>query len=177
MKPGRDRDELCYPYIYETSSLCDYEVETDELCAQLGAALSLTPGDMPDVAADLDRLQPLAFHLNGSLRGRLAVEEADVAWLQERLRHYQEEVRDRLASFVLPRGQPPVPELHLARSTAKRAIRLMVRVEEEGRQIPAVLPRLCNLMSNFLFVLTLVVNKRRGVDEVPFVSKSYGSRE
>ncbi|MDR1994819.1 hypothetical protein [Azonexus sp.] len=174
MKPGRNRDELCYPFIYETSNLCDFEVVTDELCGHIGAACSLLPADMPDIAADLDRVQPLAFHVNGSIRGRLAIEEADLAWLQARLRHYREEVRERLESFVLPRGTQPIPQLHLARSAAKKAIRLMVRIEQEGREIPMVLPRMCNLMCNFFFVLTLVINKRRCVDETPFGSKSYG---
>lgn len=174
MKPGRNRDELCYPFIYETSYLCDFEVATDELCGHIGAVLSLLPPDMADLATDLDRLQPLAFHINGSLRGRLAVEETDIGWLQTRLNHYREEVRDRINGFVLPRGQQPVPHLHLARSAAKKAVRLMVRIEQEGREIPMVLPRLCNMMCNFFFVLTLVINKRLDVDEVPFISKSYG---
>lgn len=129
---------------------------------------------MSDIAADLARVQPLAFHVNGSIRGRLAIEESDLTWLQERLRHYREEVRDRLESFVLPRGEQPIPQLHLARSAAKKAVRLMVRVEQEGKEIPMVLPRMCNLMCNFFFALTLVINKRRGVEEILFVSKSYG---
>lgn len=107
MKPGHNRDELCYPFIYETASLCDYEVITDELCAHIGAALSHTPVDMPGIAADLDRLQPLAFHLNGSIRGRLAVEESDLAWLQERLDHFREEVRLQagpVRKTISPRG-------------------------------------------------------------------------
>ncbi|THF58653.1 ATP--cob(I)alamin adenosyltransferase [Pseudothauera rhizosphaerae] len=174
MKPGRNRDELCYPFIYETSCLCDFEVATDELCGHIGAVFSLLPEGMGDIAADLDRLQPLAFHVNGSLRGRLAVEESDIAWLRQRLLHYRAEVRDRIGGFVLPRGQQPVPHLHLARSAAKKAIRLMVRIEQEGREIPMVLPRLCNLMCNFFFVLTLVINRRRGLDETLFASKSYG---
>lgn len=78
MKPGRNRDELCYPFIYETSNLCDFEVVTDELCGHIGAAYSLLPAGMPDIAADLDRVQPLAFHVNGSIRGRLAIEESDL---------------------------------------------------------------------------------------------------
>ena len=42
MKAQRN-DELCccYPFIYETSSLCDFEVITDELCGHIGAAFSL----------------------------------------------------------------------------------------------------------------------------------------
>ena len=174
MKPSRNLDEVCYPFIHETSVLCDFEVITDELCGHIGAAWSHTPADMPDIAADLDGLQPLAFHVNGSIRGRLAVTEHDIAWLQSRLNHYREEVADRLKGFVLPRGTLPVPHLHLARSAAKKAIRAMVRVEQEGKTVPAVLPRLCNLMCNFLFTLTLVINQRRGIDEVAFISKSYG---
>ena len=174
MQPGRNRDELCYPFIYETSSLCEFEVVTDELCGHIGAILSLMPTDMSDIAQDLDRLQPLAFHVNGSIRGRLAITEDDLRWLNERLVHYRAEVADRINGFVLPRGGVPVPQLHLARSAAKKAIRAMVRVEQEGKTVPMELPRLCNLMCNFFFTLTLVINQRRGVPETPIVSKSYG---
>lgn len=174
MKPSKDIDEVCYPFIHETSALCDFEVVTDELCGHIGAALSLLPGEMADIAADLDRLQPLAFHVNGSIRGRLAVTEDDIAWLKARLAHYRGEVADRTCGFILPRGDMPVPFLNLARSAAKKAIRLMVRIEEEGREVPQELPRMCNVMCNFLFTVILVINKRRGLNETPFVSKSYG---
>ena len=174
MKPGKNLDELCYPFIYETSYLCDYEVITDELCTLIGMALSAMPPEMEDLVQDLATLQPLAFHANGSIRGRLAVSEADLAWLNARMSHYRQEVADRLTGFVLPRGTVPVPQLHLARSACKKAIRALVRVEQEGIEVPMILPRLCNLMCNFFFVLTLVVNKRRGLDEVEFKSKSYG---
>lgn len=174
LKPSGNLDELCYPFIFETSSLCDFEVVTDELCGHIGAAHSLLPPGMSDIAADLDRLQPLAFHVNGSIRGRLAVEESDIAWLQSRLTHYKEEVQERIDGFVLPRGDVPVPQLHLARSAAKKAIRAMVRVDQEGKAVPLELPRICNMMCNFFFVLTLVINQRRNVVEPRFVSKSYG---
>ena len=118
--------------------------------------------------------RPLAFHVNGSIRGRLAVEEADIAWLQSRQDHYRREVAECIRGFVLPRGEMPVPHLHLARSAAKKAIRAMVRVDQEGKDVPSELPRLCNLMCNFFFTLTLVINQRRGHAETPFISKSYG---
>jgi len=174
MKPGKNLDELCYPFIYETSSLCDFEVVTDELCGHIGAVLSLLPADMTDIARDLEHLQPLAFHVNGSIRGRLAIDEADLQWLQGRLAHYRSEVKGRINGFVLPRGDVPVPQLHLARSAAKKAVRFLVRVEQEGKIVPMVLPRMCNMMCNFFFTLTLVINQRRGFTEIAFVSKSYG---
>lgn len=174
LKPTGKLDELCYPFIFEISSLCDFEVITDELCGHIGAILSLLPPNMSDIAQDLERLQPLAFHVNGSIRGRLAVEEADIAWLQSRQDHYRHEVAERIRGFVLPRGEMPVPHLHLARSAAKKAIRAMVRVDQEGKDVPPELPRLCNLMCNFFFTLTLVINQRRGHPETSFISKSYG---
>ena len=175
-KFGKNLDEMCYPFMYESASLCDFEVITDELCGHIGAIISYLPEDMPDIAADLELVQPLAFHINGSIRGRLAIEEADLEWLQERLNLYKSEVADRLGGFVLPRGTNPIPQLHLARSACKKAIRAMVRVDEEGKEVSMRLPRLCNMMCNFFFVLTLVINKRRGLKEPEFVSRSYGKQ-
>lgn len=174
-KFSKNYDEMCYPFMYEHSLLCDFEVATDELCGHIGAILAHMPQDMPDIISDLDRLQPLAFHLNGSIRGRLAIEETDIQWLLARLAHYREEVAERLGGFVLPRGSVPIPQLHLARSGCKKAIRLMVRIDERGEHaVPMILPRLCNVLCNLLFIWTLVINQRRGVAETPFISKSYG---
>lgn len=166
-------DELCYPYIYEAGSLCDYEIQTDELCGHIGAAVSAVPAEMPDIMRDLEMLQPLAFHLNGSIRGAMAITESDLGWLNERLAHYRCEVEGLVQGFVLPRGTPPIPQLHLARSASKKAIRLLMRLEQEGTPVEPELPRLCNLMCNFFFALSLVINHRRGLVEMPFESKSY----
>ena len=171
---SKNLDEVCYPFIQETSSLCDYEVLTDELCTLLGMAISELPESMADIYADLDWLQPLAFHANGSIRGRVAVSEADLSHLNARLSHYRTEVSERLNGFVLPRGRAPVAQLHQARSVSKKAIRALVRVDQEGIEVPLILPRLLNLICNFCFVLTLVINQRRGQQEISFVSKSYG---
>jgi ATP:cob(I)alamin adenosyltransferase len=176
MQRSNDLDEVCYPFIHETSPLCDFEVITDELCGNIGAALSNLPAAMDDLYADLDTLQPLAFHLNGSIRGRLAIEEADLTWARARLDTYRREADGRADGFVLPRGEVPVPYLNLARSGAKKAIRQMVGIEEAGIAVPAVLPRFCNILCNLFFAMILVINQRRGHREVAFVSKSYGPR-
>jgi hypothetical protein len=89
MQRSKEMDEVCYPFIHEVSPLCDFEVLTDELCGNIGAALSMTSPDMSDIRADLDALQPLAFHLNGSIRGRLAIAESDLDWAKSRLDYYR----------------------------------------------------------------------------------------
>lgn len=177
LKKSKNLDEVCYPFILESSCLCDYEVITDELCTLLGMALSALDPEMDDIATDLDRLQPLAFHANGSIRGHLAVDEEDLIWLGERLNHYSAEVAGRNRGFVLPRGVTPVPQLHQARSASKKAIRALVRVDEEGIVVPDLLPRLLNRLCNFCFVLTQVINQRRGTEEPEFISKSYAVRK
>ena len=45
LKKSKDIRELCYPFIYEQSVLCDYEIITDELCATLGGVISELEGD------------------------------------------------------------------------------------------------------------------------------------
>lgn len=175
MKNSRNWDEVCYPFIHETSYLCDFEVVTDELCALVGSAWSAMPESMSDIKHDLHLIQPLAFHINGSIRGRLAVGEEDQQWLLARLAYYRECVGKREDIFILPRGSGPIAHLHQARSAAKKAIRCMVRVEQEGKPIPEILPRMCNVLCNLFFLMTLAINVRTGVAEVPFVSKSYGS--
>lgn len=174
MKLSKNWDEVCYPFIHETSYLCDFEVVTDELCALLGSCMAACDGALHDIQADLAHLQPLAFHINGSIRGRLAITASDQDWVLARIQHYRQEVGEREHVFVLPRGAAPVPQLHQARSAAKKAIRCMVRVEQEGRDVPEVLPRMCNSLCNLFFLMTLAINRRRGVVEQPFVSQSYG---
>lgn len=175
MKHTRDMDENCYPFLYETGALCDFEVFTDELCGHLGAALSLLgDADCQDIRDDLAVLQPLAFHANGSVRGRLALDQADIDWLKARLAHWRGQPGGQCAGFVLPRGAQPIPFLHLGRSACKKAIRALVRAEQDAVVVPMEVPRWLNLLCNVLFVLTLVINHRRGVAEAGFVSRSYG---
>ncbi|MDR0528752.1 MAG: ATP:cob(I)alamin adenosyltransferase [Zoogloeaceae bacterium] len=186
MKPGKNLSELCYSFIYDVSWLTDYEVATDELSAQIGMACSGAEAEedrlrdlRPEIVPDLERLQALALHANGSLRGRAAIEEADLEWLHERYARHSAAIEaaepERLKTFVLPRGRAPVPDLHAARASAKKALRCLVRLEAEtpGVVIPPEIPRFLNLLCNFVFVLAVRVNQARGVCEPTFISRSY----
>lgn len=174
MSNNRKLDELCYPFIHDAGSLCDFEVASDELCSHVGVVLGFLTERHADIVFDLEALQPLCWHANGSVRGRLAISGIDMDWLHGRYNHYKSELQGDTSGFVLPRGPAPVPQLHLARSAAKKVIRVMVRLEEEGIEVDPILKRFCNLSCNFFFVLTRVLNQRAGNGEVVFESKSYG---
>ena len=176
MRPrlSKNTDEICYPFIYEKSLKCDYEIHTDLMCRQLGAIISRMPSDLPKLTEELKKIQPMIYHLNGSIRGKCALSEDDHSWLLERYASHRDSVSGCLSGFVLPRGSEPVPQLNAASSAAKVAIRLMVRLyDEEGVVIPQVLHRFCNVLCNYYFSLTLVLNHHRGEPEIPFKSESY----
>jgi len=179
MKPrlSKNIDEVCYPFIYETSLKCDYEIHTDAMCRQLGGILDQIPEGLSELRDELEELQPMIYHLNGSIRGKCALSEDDLNWLLERYRAHRDAVADCLSGFVLPRGAAPVPQLNAISSASKVAIRLMVRLHEsEGLEIPDVLHRFCNVLCNYFFTLTLVINQHRGLKEIPFESESYRVR-
>ena len=54
MKPvSRDWDEFCYPFIYEDSPICDFEILSDELCCRVGLVLTMSLDLEPQVRDDV----------------------------------------------------------------------------------------------------------------------------
>ncbi len=173
LKKSRDKKELCYPFIYEKSLMCDYEIHTDELCSLVGMVLAHLGDDLSEVAEDLSTLQPWIYHLNGSVRGRNGIFEKELQWLHERYDHYHALTKGRINRFVLPRGPVCVMALHQCRTGAKKTARLLYRLDEEGVEFDPILARFANLLANFFFVLTVYIKQKYDVDEVEYVSVNY----
>ena len=169
----RDLRELCYPFIFETKSTCDYEILTDELCCQVGNVLAQLSADFPEVRTDLQALQTLIYHLNGSVRGKNGIFEENIDWLKGRYDFYWQASGERVNGFVLPQGPQPVPVLHLCRCNAKKVVRMLVRLDEVGIRFEPTLPRFANLLANFFFVVTVYLKARLAVAEIPYVSINY----
>jgi cob(I)alamin adenosyltransferase len=74
-----------------------------------------------------------------------------------------------LRQFILPGGTQGAAQLHLARTTCRRAERCVVSLAEE-EPINAQLLTYLNRLSDFLFVAARVANARAGVGDVPWVS-------
>lgn len=173
LSKSRDLRELCYPFIFETKSTCDYEILTDELCCQVGSVLSQLPDQFAVVYSDLQALQTLIYHLNGSVRGKNGIFEEDLDWLKERYDFYWQASGERVNGFVLPQGPQPIPALHLCRCNAKKIVRMLVRLDEAGIRFEPILPRFANLLANFFFVVTVYLKSKLAVAEIPYVSINY----
>ncbi len=183
LHPKSTIDELCYPFIYEDSLVCDYEILTDDLTRMLGWAindLNILKLDYPDnnnlklLKNELNWLLPLCYHLNGSIRGTLAITEEDHLKLLKNYKNIKTITQKSISGFVLPGGVSPVGILNKCSSMSKQVIRLMVKIHnEEHKEIPDILPKFANLLCNYFFVATILINQVTGYKEIPFKSKSY----
>ncbi|MEC6909123.1 cobalamin adenosyltransferase [Photobacterium piscicola] len=175
LKFSGDIDELAYPFIFEDSPLCDFEILTDELCTYVGLAISQLQDD--EVRRSLSWLQPRIFHLNGSIRGKCGIFEADIIKLKADYHYFRDQVIDSNKRFVLPRGMGAVVQLHQCRSLSKKVVRQLVNVDAVGKKIPETLPRFSNLLVNYFFALTRVLNQQAGIEEPEYISINYPKPE
>ncbi len=170
LKASGNIDELCYPFIFEDSPLCDFEILTDELCTYTGLAICQISNQ--EVRQSLENLQPKIFHLNGSIRGKCGIFEQDIQELLAQMLYFKAQVTDDAKRFVLPRGTGPVIQLHQCRSLSKKVVRALVKVDKI-KPIPETLPRFVNVLVNYYFVLTRVLNQDAGIEEPEYVSINY----
>ncbi|CAH0209296.1 hypothetical protein SRABI133_02117 [Peribacillus simplex] len=117
----------------------------------------------------------MAYHLNGSVRGKLAITSDDLDRLSAIYDRYVAEVKDRIETFVLPQGSTAACTLHTCRSEAKKSVRALHKVSLE-KEIPGILFDYAHLLANVLFVMAVYVNKQQGIEEIPFISKSYPTK-
>lgn len=136
----------------------------DETVTILGVAL--VKSEWPDVSEDLKKCQVLVFNMGEQLligeKGRKLV-QADLDWLEERTVSYKQEL-GKVRLFVLPGGTEASAFLHLARVTVRRLERDLVLLNEKHPIDPVVL-QFANRFSSLLFMMALIANKRKNVEE------------
>jgi cob(I)alamin adenosyltransferase len=138
----------------------------DEANAAIGIA-RLHTREAPSLDATLARIQNDLFDLGADLcfpdetkdaRGRLSVTDAQVERLEAEIDAFNREL-EPLRSFILPGGTPAASFLHLSRTIARRAERLMVELAaREGEPVSAPALRYINRLSDFLFVAARFAN-------------------
>jgi cob(I)alamin adenosyltransferase len=143
--------------------------DVDELNAWLGLARSsLHEGDLDEA---LTRIQRDLFAVGAELADpggkiaarvtKAAITAADVERLEQLIDRLEDQL-EPLRRFILAGGVPAGAALHVARAVCRRAERRIVSLEPRPG---AILLRYINRLSDLLFVLARVVNKRAGVAE------------
>ncbi|GGE13980.1 cob(I)yrinic acid a,c-diamide adenosyltransferase [Aureimonas endophytica] len=124
------------------------------------AMLARIQNDLFDLGADLatpETGEPLGYE-------RLAVTEAQVQRLEAEIDGMNARLQP-LKSFVLPAGYAAAAHLHLARTVARRAERLMVALSREpGETVSGPALRYINRLSDHLFVAARIANDEGRAD-------------
>jgi cob(I)alamin adenosyltransferase len=152
--------------------------EVDELNSSIGLAISFLHSKkdlLSDIVNILEQLQNDLFVLGSDL--------ADPSWPQtvgktprtsENMASALEPIIDRIESelepitfFILPGGSVEASFLHLSRGVARRAERSVVSLSKSQSINPAIIVYL-NRLSDLLFVTARLVNKRLGIQDIPW---------
>jgi cob(I)alamin adenosyltransferase len=145
----------------------------DETNSAIGVA-RLHMAGMPELDAMLMRMQNDLFDLGADLATPdtgekpeyepLRIVETQVARVENDIDALNASMRP-LTSFVLPGGHPAAAHLHLARTIARRAERLMVALSRsEGEIVSEAALKYVNRLSDFLFVAARHANDRGHAD-------------
>ena len=145
----------------------------DELNAVLGAARAVEM--MPRIDEVLVPVQRDLFGIGALLatpgpeRVRAQLEKAriddDRIGQLERAIDDGESELDPLTAFVVPGGTPKAAAQHVARTVCRRAERRVITLQREA-DIPQIVVVYLNRLSDLLFVLARVANRRAGAGEV-----------
>ena len=112
----------------------------------------------------------LATGKNGEkITQKLSVSELDIELLERTIDSFEAKLPE-LKNFILPGGSQLVSFCHISRTICRRAERKIVFISETG-QIPQLLVKYINRLSDFLFVLARKLGNDKHVIETPWISK------
>jgi cob(I)alamin adenosyltransferase len=147
--------------------------DVDELNAVIGQARSIDA--MPRIDEILAPVQRDLFAIGALLatphpekhqeqleKARLS--DARIGQLEQAIDDGEAEL-EPLKSFILPGGTPKASALHVARTVCRRAERSIIRMQE-SEDVPQIVVVYVNRLSDLLFVLARVANRRAGAGEV-----------
>jgi cob(I)alamin adenosyltransferase len=147
--------------------------DVDELNAVIGAARSAEM--MPRIDEVLAPIQRDLFAIGALLatphpeEHRKQLEKARIT--DRRISQLEQAIDDGeaelepLKAFILPGGTPKASALHVARTVCRRAERSVVRLRATS-EVPQIVVVYLNRLSDLLFVLARVANRRAGAGEV-----------
>ena len=153
--------------------------DVDELNSSIGLARAIVP--MPRIDEVLLPIQR-DLHAIGALlatpnREKMAqhlekarIDDSRIQELEQAIDAGDEEL-EPLRAFIIPGGTPKAAALHVARTVCRRAERRVVQLARVAKlrkepEIPSVVIVYLNRLSDLLFTLARVANKRGGGGEV-----------
>ena len=92
--------------------------------------------------------------------------DEDIVWIETRIDNMEEKLPP-ISNFVLPGGHKAVSFSHVARTVCRRAERVVLKLSEES-QVPLVIIRYLNRLSDYYFVLARYLTVCYKAVEIPW---------
>jgi cob(I)alamin adenosyltransferase len=147
---------------------------TDELNSFIGLCIDhLKPHNINNVLREVqDRLftigSSLACDPEKETKMKIPdLKEEDITLLENEM-DIMDEVLPAMKSFILPGGHISSSTLHVARCVCRRAERCCVRMQNKGDEVPGLIIKYLNRLSDYLFVLSRFTAYKLNAEEIPW---------
>ena len=136
----------------------------DELNSWVGYIISQLPQENQEIKEELEALQHLLFDAGTDLSTPIEaqrpfkLQKESVHWLEQRIDFYTAQSPD-IDRFILPGGTPAASMVHVARTIARRAERIIVRLNWTAKINEEVLI-FTNRLSDYFYALARYLNVR-----------------
>ena len=134
----------------------------DELNSWVGYIISQLPQENQEIKEELEALQHLLFDAGTDLSTPIEaqrpfkLQKESVHWLEQRIDFYTAQSPD-IDRFILPGGTPAASMVHVARTIARRAERISVRLNWTAKINEEVLI-FTNRLSDYFYALARYLN-------------------
>lgn len=134
----------------------------DELNSWVGYIISKLPQENQEIKEELEALQHLLFDAGTDLSTPIEaqrpfkLQKESVHWLEQRIDFYTAQSPD-IDRFILPGGTPAASMVHVARTIARRAERIIVRLNWTAKINEEVLI-FTNRLSDYFYALARYLN-------------------
>ena len=134
----------------------------DELNSWVGYIISQLPQENQEIKEELEALQHLLFDAGTDLSTPIEaqrpfkLQKESVHWLEQRIDFYTSQSPD-IDRFILPGGTPAASMVHVARTIARRAERIIVRLKWTAKINEEVLI-FTNRLSDYFYALARYLN-------------------
>jgi len=160
-RPGGQRARKADPLIAAVG-------EIDELNSHVGLCLQAC-GQQRQIAEALKAVQPDllaagAIVASGEAEGKGPPDDAAVKRMERHIDAMTDKLPE-LKNFIIPGGCELACRLHVARAVCRRAERAVVAAADAGAQVPPVVLRYLNRLSDLLFVLARAANAAAGTED------------
>ncbi|CAM3266120.1 cob(I)yrinic acid a,c-diamide adenosyltransferase [Vagococcus fessus] len=145
----------------------------DELCSHIGLALTCVPKEW-SMYNELLLVQQEVFDCGSDLAvpnfyRPFKLKSSSTENLEEWIDNYLKETPN-IEHFIIPGGTKLAAQLHVVRTTARRAERRIVTLMSQESDInPAVLTYI-NRLSDYIFVISRVANLRQSGQEITYTN-------